>query len=334
MICHDRYTSHQPMQQRDNCELQGCSNCVPLHHLHGFGRCNECQDISAGEFYGIESPSNPPAINAQAEATTSSSSWELTEQYTINFFTNDCSNMAPINYHLLLGNDDRIKAFTSVHGITRRGLLVDPGASKGLIGSEQLRLICDDVLVPNNMAHLLTWHPSTAKFSGISVSKSENSIGLVKFPIGLLGLKRAGYSADVIGGPASMCPGLIPLRTLMANGCLMACGFFPGGDGVLAIKVENQRWAAQRLLLTDSGHYLLPIDHFNAPSDPTLNKAAKQAGAAIIKSISHNGSNNKSNITSTTFDHDSDTEQPAHNFPVVYLDESDYPPAQTLLDFR
>jgi hypothetical protein len=43
----------------------------------------------------------------------------------------------------------------------------------------------------------------------------------------------------------------------------------------LGIRAPNGTYHPQRLLLTDSGHYLLEIHHFNQPSDPKLTTVLK-----------------------------------------------------------
>ena len=115
----------------------------------------------------------------------------------------------------------------------------------------------------------------------------------MSIPIGLLGIRSAAYSADVIGGASSGCPGLIPLRTLLSNGCLISCGAFSNGDGSLAMKLKDKhgspRYAAQRLLLTDSGHYLLPINNFGKNSNHELDYLAQQQAKIISSSAVEQG---------------------------------------------
>ena len=108
------------------------------------------------------------------------------------------------------------------------------------------------------------WKPSKAKFTGIS-STAQESMGLVNFPIGLIGFKSATYSSDVLGQLSSTCPGLVPLRTLMRMGCVLVCNYYRNGDGLLGIRNahDSTGYSPQRLFLTDSGHYLLPIDKFH-----------------------------------------------------------------------
>ena len=48
--------------------------------------------------------------------------------------------------------------------------------------------------------------------------------------------------------------------------------FFKNGDGVLGVR-SNEGIRPQRLVLTDSRHYLLRVDLFGVPSDNNLNEA-------------------------------------------------------------
>ena len=148
-----------------------------------------------------------------------------------------------------------------------RGLLVDPGAARGLIGTETLRLLLEEVIYPAKLGHLVSWKESFNSFTGIS-PKAEQSLGMVTIPIGLLGLSSSWFTADVIGGASSLCPGLIPLKSLIYLGCCILFSYYGNGDGVLGIWSKPRKsWTAQRLHLTDSGHYLLRIDGFDKEAD-------------------------------------------------------------------
>ena len=88
----------------------------------------------------------------------------------------------------------------------------------------------------------------------------------MSFPIGLLGIDKSRYPADVVGDSAAKCPGLVPLISLLTQGCLISCGYFSNLDGLLGIRTTSG-FCAQRLLLTDSGHYLMPITNFHQRRD-------------------------------------------------------------------
>jgi hypothetical protein len=163
--------------------------------------------------------------------------------------------------------------FINVNGQRKYGLIIDPDASKGLIGLNSLRELITHVIRPNKQFSNISWAESAAKFSGIS-SKSEESIGRVSIPIGLVGCPPAAFIADVIQGSGSQCPGLMPLHTFVSNGCILACGCFSNKDGLLLIKLADNHYAPQRVLFTDSGHYLLEIHRYTC-QHPTSEHSAK-----------------------------------------------------------
>ena len=65
------------------------------------------------------------------------------------------------------------RIFTSVKGVSYYGLIVDPGASKGLIGEDTLNDIIQRVLKPAGKAHLVKWRRSSAAFTGISSTQKS-----------------------------------------------------------------------------------------------------------------------------------------------------------------
>ena len=88
-------------------------------------------------------------------------------------------------------------AFISIRGRRVFGVLIDPGASSGLIGSATLKSLATEVLKPAGRAHAARWKKSGTTCSGIS-AKTESSLGRVTIPIGLKGFRRAFFSAGVI----------------------------------------------------------------------------------------------------------------------------------------
>ena len=159
----------------------------------------------------------------------------------------------------------------TIKGRKQLGLIVDPGAARGVLGCDTLLEIKMSLLEPLKLAKFITWFKSQSKFSGIS-SAQEHSLGLCHLPIGLRGIPWSIFHADILGGSASLCPGLVPLHSLMTNAEFMHFAFFDNGDGILGVR-HLGRIEPQRLCLTDSGHYLLKIDQFDTPSDQHLNKA-------------------------------------------------------------
>ena len=170
-----------------------------------------------------------------------------------------------------LNNNSSNKVYTNVRGRDHVGLIIDPGASRGIIGSDTLLAIIRAVHRPRNLERQITYTKSNSTFSGINAGSSR-SCGFVSFPIGLLGIGNARFGGDILGEGSSTCPGLIPLRTLIATGCILSFAYFSNGDGLLGIKDQSGHVQAQRLLLTDSGHYLLTIDHFGKQHNKEYNK--------------------------------------------------------------
>jgi hypothetical protein len=167
--------------------------------------------------------------------------------------------------------ENSYKLLMTVRGNRHYGLVVDPGAARGVIGVDTYGEIWRKVLSPRRLVHSIKWRPSNSRFSGIS-SMQQVSLGLCDMPIGLQGVDKSTFSADVLGGDASWCPGLVPLHSLMSSAEFMHFSFFSNGDGVLGVRYRNT-CRPQRLLLTDSGHYLLRIDLFGVATDPKLNQA-------------------------------------------------------------
>ncbi|CAE7429695.1 PLA2G7, partial [Symbiodinium necroappetens] len=153
--------------------------------------------------------------------------------------------------------------FHMIEGHKRRGLLVDPGASNGLIGSETLRDIVDTCL-PEKEKKMIQWSSKVANVSGISGAKDQGT-----------------FTADVLGGEGSLCPALLSNPALRKMSSVIYSNFFDNGDGLLAChprggepQGQDVTWSHFRLLLTDSGHYLLPVDRGpNMVSDEAKAKA-------------------------------------------------------------
>lgn len=90
------------------------------------------------------------------------------------------------------------------------------------------------MLGPNNQLQTVVWRASKATFGGISAS-SESSLGLCEFELGLSGISEARFETDVVGGGSSLCPGLVPLISLVNAKCHISFGNYPDGDGLLGM---------------------------------------------------------------------------------------------------
>ena len=173
----------------------------------------------------------------------------------------------------------------TVGGKYRPGLLVDPGASKGLIGVDSLNEIIEHVLKPRQLNKFVRWSFSNSTFAGIS-AKPQRSLGSVCFPIGLVGLKRTSFSGDVLGESGAGCPGLIPLRTLIMLGCILLFAYYQNRDGLLGIRhPQDGRWCIQHLYLTDSGHYSLRVDMFGVEADQSMTEKLEKEAIRVTKSL-------------------------------------------------
>lgn len=103
-------------------------------------------------------------------------------------------------------------------------LLIDPGASKGVIGLNNPKGVIREVLEPQGCHGQVVRSKSHKTFTGIS-STQQKSVDLCRFPIGLAGEKNATFTADVLDGQGADCPGPIPLDGLVAQGGIIMCGY-------------------------------------------------------------------------------------------------------------
>jgi hypothetical protein len=212
----------------------------------------------------------------------------------------DPKTSVPVHSVFPLSDESTFEVLHSVRGEEIIGLLIDPGASKGLIGMDTVGDIQEWILEPNDKMREVFWYPSNAGFSGISASV-EKAVALVVFPIGLAGMRGTTFKADVIGGAASRCPGLIPLQSLIQAATVAVFGCFPNGDGIFAFKdgVTGQL-CPQRVFRTDSGHYLLNISLFNKPVDnELLNFLSKHFQYKLMKTVPIKKGSSKSSVPPT-----------------------------------
>ncbi len=113
--------------------------------------------------------------------------------------------------------------------------------------------------------------------SGINGS-AEETLGQVALPLSSGGSELV-YTADVLGGDGSLCPALIGNPSLRRLNATIMANFFQNGDGLLVIDGRGKEETAIkmfRLLLTDSGHYIVPTDH------PTSGKVSSQSKSEVI----------------------------------------------------
>ena len=169
------------------------------------------------------------------------------------------------------------ESYHAVQGRKRHGLIVDPGAASGIIGTDTLLEYQQEVLHYTN--HKVAVRPSHAQFTGIDGCPTPG-IGTAVIPLPKAPLQNASFTADLIGGPGSHCPGLLPLKALILYRAVLYNGIMDNGDGILQFnfmdKITGKPTCPPLLvavLLTDSGHYLLPTDGRSPEPDQEVLRA-------------------------------------------------------------
>ena len=176
-----------------------------------------------------------------------------------------------------------------VRGQKRQGLIVDPGAASGLIGSETLRELLNNCVEPYGLADQVEIKKDkTSPVSGIS-GMSDRTLGQVTIPLVTNG-QSISFTGEVLGGEGSLCPALIGNPSLRRMSSVIFCNYFEDGDGLLTVDMDADNHNDQeiskvklfRLLLTESGHYLLPTDE---PTKHKLRDGIKQDVTAFFNKV-------------------------------------------------
>ena len=161
------------------------------------------------------------------------------------------------------GHSDGTEVFHTIQGRRRRGLIIDPGAANGLVGSETLRDLLQHCDLRDQVNETISWSEKQSEVTGISGS-ADTTLGEVCLQLPMLGgLRDACYVADVVGGEASCCPALVGNPALVKMGAIIAANWFENKDGLLIVpgsSGDGQEMQLLRLLYTDSRHYMLPLD--------------------------------------------------------------------------
>ena len=155
------------------------------------------------------------------------------------------------------------ETFFTVRGERRRGLIVDPGAASGLVGTETLRDIIESCVAPAGKANELKYRfEKTTPVSGIS-GEADHTLGEVEIPL-VTGGQAIQFKGEMIGGAGSLCPALVSNPALRKLRSRIFTEFFNNGDGLLGTgpvgEEDPHDMKYFRLLLTDSGRYILPTD--------------------------------------------------------------------------
>ncbi|CAK8996615.1 1-alkyl-2-acetylglycerophosphocholine esterase [Durusdinium trenchii] len=149
-------------------------------------------------------------------------------------------------------------SYFQVRGQERKGLLIDPGAASGLVGSETLRMLLKDCAVGEPQFE----YDKKTPVSGIS-GTSSSTLGQVTVPL-RVGSLPITYTAEVLGGEGSLCPALVGNPTLRKLNATIFANWFDNGDGLMTMDGRQDEGIVNikffRLLLTESGHYILPTD--------------------------------------------------------------------------
>ena len=160
--------------------------------------------------------------------------------------------------------------YFSVKGEKRYGLLIDPGAASGLVGSDTLRELVDQCVKPaGRQGEMVIDHGKVVPVSGIN-GTTESTLGQVTVPL-VSGGHALTYTADVLGGEGSYCPALVGNPALRDMNAVIFSNWFQGGDGLIMVGAPQDdimHHRMFRLLLTDSGHYMLPTDQGNSEKVP------------------------------------------------------------------
>ena len=151
----------------------------------------------------------------------------------------------------------------TVKGVPRHGVLIDPGAARGLIGTQTRKEFDEQVLQYTD--YTIQYRKSYATLSGIE-GQPKPAKDACDIPLGVDG-DVIYFPCDSIDGAGSRCPGLLSNQTFIEKKMTLMAGFFKNNDGLLHWEHPLQGGGFKskycRVYLTDSGHYLLPIDRFD-----------------------------------------------------------------------
>ncbi|CAE8710616.1 unnamed protein product, partial [Polarella glacialis] len=198
----------------------------------------------------------------------------------LSFLVGTCSSAFPTDY------EDWSSLYRSVRGVKRHGLLIDPGAASGLIGTDTLKEYRDEILLPQGID--IICRPTTQNVSGIS-GKPEPALSRVTMPI-FPGIKSSTFTADVIGKQCSKCPALLPNPSMRAANMGLLTNFYENGDGMLIVSAfyaavlhdAQQQWSdiSAVYLAVDKVDALDIYLVYNTPHDMPAEEAELHALAA------------------------------------------------------
>ena len=138
----------------------------------------------------------------------------------------------------------------TVNGMPQLGLIYDPGAPDGIVGTDTLlaHVRAKDGVTCKEISKLAT------SFRGISDADVPCKMRVaVTFKIAA---HPVTLECNTIGGTGSTCPFLFPNRALLCSKSLTAHNYFENRDALLCIET-NGTVLGIRMLLTDSGHHMI-----------------------------------------------------------------------------
>ena len=145
------------------------------------------------------------------------------------------------------------QSFHTVRGRRRYGLLMDTGASTGLIGTDTLLEYMNNVKVPPGQKLDTSASTTVTGISGTGIS----ALGNHRLPLNLP--FECAHEGFLIGGEGGRCPILCCLSAVIQNKVDLLQGVYENGNGI-AIVSGGPTVFCLRMLYTDSKHYLLPTD--------------------------------------------------------------------------
>ena len=121
--------------------------------------------------------------------------------------------------------------------------------------------------LPRSRIKEIAWGPSTTTATGIS-GQSDDMLARIFLPIDVGSSEvPASYTADLIGGQGSTCPALLPNTSLRQMRAAVMKEWFDNGDGAVVVSANGKKLndpspelLVMRMLLSESGHYILPVD--------------------------------------------------------------------------
>ena len=188
------------------------------------------------------------------------------------------------------GHSDGNEVFHTIQGRRRRGLIIDPGAANGLVGSETLRdllLGCTVIFETRSMRPF----PGQRSSQRLQESAARQTPPLARSacscPCWPDFVMHAMWQTLLVVRP-SCCPALVGNPALVKMGAIIAANWFENKDGLLIVpggSEDGHEMQLLRLLYTDCRHYMLPLDEVES-AQQERDKARTFLSAVHTKSVS------------------------------------------------